>query len=47
MKESDTKNVSFLNKHSINLGNRIGYMYIDWEGHDAYKTHNWKKRLNP
>ena len=47
MKESDTKNVSFLNKHSINLGNRIGYMYIDWEGHDAYKMHNWKKTLNP
>ena len=42
----DVENVSLLNKHS-NYLNKIGYMFIDWEGSDSYREQKWKKRLNP
>jgi hypothetical protein len=43
----DGENIDNLNNHSKNLGHRLGYMFIDWEGSDSYREKNWKKRINP
>ena len=45
MHENDEKNRKLLN-HNAKFQN-VAYMYIDWEGHDAYVAHNWIKTLNP
>jgi hypothetical protein len=45
MYENDEKNRKLLN-HNAKFQN-VAYMYIDWEGHDAYVAHNWIKTLNP
>lgn len=47
MYENDTKNKKLLNHNAKYLGSKVGYMYIDWEGHDAYVAHDWVKTLNP
>jgi len=43
----DAQNISFLNKKCEFLGNRVGYMFIDWEGVDSYREKNWKEKINP
>jgi hypothetical protein len=37
---------TFLNEKAKILQNRLHFMYIDWEGHDAYNQEGWAKRVN-
>ena len=39
--------LDFLNSKVSNLGNKINYFYIDWEGHDPYIMEGWYKKMNP
>lgn len=41
------KNLDFLNSKVNKLGNKIHYLYIDWEGHDPYIMEGWYKKLSP
>lgn len=46
MRVTNHKNLDFLNSKVSNLGNKINYFYIDWEGHDPYIMEGWYKKMN-